>query len=202
VSKSTGLIFIVVVALFGAAVVVLALLRNLHYDAWETNNAAAVLLFIAGLSGGWGAGFSMLSSLKRRLDAAELNDLKLIKSRWILWSRPLIGVGAASILYFFLVSGLLMGPAFPLLVPVPHDIADGQVATDPHPALLPPKDMALLIVWCFLAGFSERLVPSLLTKTEDRASGPTDSDRFKPDASGATSTSLTTNAPTARRTDS
>jgi hypothetical protein len=38
-----------------------------------------------------------------------------------------------------------------------------------------------LIVWCFLAGFSERLVPSLLAKTEDRAqAGAGAPDRFKP----------------------
>jgi hypothetical protein len=30
----------------------------------------------------------------------------------------------------------------------------------------PTKDFALLTVWCFLAGFSELLVPGLLAKTE------------------------------------
>jgi len=174
VSKSTGLIFILAVALFAATVVVLAIFNDRD---WRANNA--VLLLIAGLAGGWGAGFSMLASLKSRLDAAEFNDLKLMKSRWILWSRPLIGVGAASILYFFLVSGLLMGPAFPELVPDP---------SVPLPADVAPKDLALLIVWCFLAGFSERLVPALLAKTEDRASGPADPDRFKPDSADTTST--------------
>jgi hypothetical protein len=169
VSKRTGLIFILAVALFAAMVVVLAFFFN-NRD-WRANNA--VLLAIAGLAGGWGSGFSMLSSLKGRLDAAEFDDLKLMKSRWILWSRPLIGVGAASILYFFLVSGLLQGPAFPVLgVPAGTDI--------------PPKDLSLLIVWCFLAGFSERLVPALLARTENKASSPAESDRFKPDTAGTT----------------
>ena len=114
VSKSTGLIFILAVAMFAGAVIVLAIFNDRD---WRSNSA--VLLLIAGLAGGWGAGFSMLASLKSRLDAAEFNDLKLMKSGWILWSRPLIGVGAASILYFFLISGLLMGPVFPDLGVLP-----------------------------------------------------------------------------------
>ena len=33
----------------------------------------------------------------------------------------------------------------------------------------PDKERALLIIWCFLAGFSESLVPTLLKKTEEKA---------------------------------
>jgi hypothetical protein len=32
--------------------------------------------------------------------------------------------------------------------------------------VVPSKDLALLTVWCFLAGFSESLVPSILSSTE------------------------------------
>lgn len=45
-------------------------------------------------TGGWGADFSMFAGPKSRLAAAELYDLKLTKSAWILWSRTLIDVGA------------------------------------------------------------------------------------------------------------
>jgi hypothetical protein len=43
-------------------------------------------------------------------------------------------------------------------------------------------DLAMLIVWCFIAGFSEQLIPGLLATTEARAGSPAPSttDRFQP----------------------
>jgi len=44
--------------------------------------------------------------------------------------------------------------------------------------VVPSKDLALVTVWCFLAGFSESLVPSILTSTErqiSEGSGPSKS---------------------------
>ena len=43
-------------------------------------------------------------------------------------------------------------------------------------------EIALLIVWCFIAGFSEQLIPGLLATTEARAGTPPPSttDRFRP----------------------
>jgi hypothetical protein len=36
----------------------------------------------------------------------------------------------------------------------------------PWQIILPSQHLSLLIVWCFLAGFSERLVPNILASTE------------------------------------
>ena len=69
-----------------------------------------------------------------------------------------------------MAAGLLEGPLFPKLSSVDL-VAPATSAV-----------RALMIVWCFLAGFSERLVLALLAKTEDRASGQPSagSDHFKP----------------------
>ncbi|MGH8591556.1 MAG: hypothetical protein ACREXX_20250 [Gammaproteobacteria bacterium] len=185
ITKSTGVIFITAIALFTAVVVGMAFIPPLQKLLIERDTSA--LLLLAGLAGGWGAGFSMLASLKERLDSAGLNDLKLMRSGWILWSRPLIGVGAACILLFFMTSGLLGGTAFPNFAAKQGSSASAQVAAgQPAPAATtdgstqsPQMQISLLIVWCFIAGFSERLVPALIAKTEDRAgSAP---DRYKPE---------------------
>src|SRR6185295_10604209 len=190
ITKTTGLIFMVAIALFATMVVTFAVLRSFMPNRFELTKDS-ILLLIAALAGGWGAAFSMLSSVKGRLEAADLNDLKLLKSGWILWSRPLIGVGAAAILYFFMASGLLGGTAFTVF-PQADSVQTASPGTGAAPNTQPTPgsgpmttaqrtQLSLLIVWCFLAGFSERLVPSLLAKTEDRASsGATSSDRLKP----------------------
>jgi hypothetical protein len=183
VTKTTGLIFMVAIALFAAMVVSFAIFGRV-----SDLTRDSILLLIAALAGGWGASFSMLSSVKGRLEAADLNDLKMMRSGWILWSRPLIGVGAAAILYFFMASGLLSGSAFPTFATrldsaAPQAATAGALAAPGTPTApeTPRAQLSLLIVWCFLAGFSERLVPALLAKTEDRAqSGSGASDRFKP----------------------
>ena len=73
------------------------------------------LLWVAGLAGTWGATFSMLATVKSRLGESQFDDLKLMKAGSVLLSRAAIGAGAACILFFFLLSGLLAGSAFPSL---------------------------------------------------------------------------------------
>jgi hypothetical protein len=184
ITGRTGVIFISAIAAFALTVITLTLSGTQLSQITDTR---PLLLLLAAVAGAWGAGFSMLSSLKSRLDEADLDDLKLMKARSTLWSRPLIGVGAACILYFFLSSGLLSGSAFPVLEPTgassttttpsgtPTAPQTQSTVLSPH---LERKQLALLIVWCFLAGFSERLVPALLAKTED--------DRIKPSQQGTT----------------
>ncbi len=126
------------------------------------------LLILAGLAGTWGAAFSMLGSLQSRLTVAEPDALNLMRPGAIFLSRALIGAGAGCVLLFFIRSGLLGGGAFSKL-----ETLDATHA---------PKALALLIIWCFIAGFSERLVPGILEKTEGRveSAAPVEPHRFRP----------------------
>jgi hypothetical protein len=145
------------------------------------------LFGFAALAGTWGATFSILTSLKKRIAENSLDDLKLVVP-WV-----------TSILYFFVRSGLLGGTAFPdLLVSQGREApAAGQTnATSaekgsavPPGTPLPNKLFAFLVVWCFIAGFSEKFVPGLLQKTESRTDEAerSEGDRFRLSGDGAKS---------------
>lgn len=205
ITLQTGQMFVVSMLVFAASVLVtLAYPGLLQFD--------VRLLVPAVLAGCWGASFSLLSSLKDRLDASDLDALKVMRARWVLASRVLIGAGGASILYFFFVSGMVTGSAFPDLKSAAQQLAASQqrdeaaqpsgpqavsapqagdspsLGAPPAPALptrQPPLEVfALLVVWCFIAGFSERLIPGLLAKTESKIDTPATSDRYRPGVSG------------------
>ena len=204
ITLKTGQMFVMSLVVFaGAVLLTLAWPGLLQFD--------LRLLVPAVLAGCWGASFSMLSSLRDRLDASDLDALKVLRARWVLVSRVLIGAGGACILYFFFVSGLVSGAAFPdlkgahavqiasaqqavsspQLAPSAQLAPGAQVAASPpaaaEPQTPPPTNnqpleaFALLVVWCFLAGFSERLIPGLLAKTEGKLDPPPASpDRYRP----------------------
>lgn len=146
------------------------------------------LALVAGATGAWGATFSMLTSLQTRIEASEIYDLRRMRTFLMLISRALIGGGAAAIFYFFFLSGLVSGPIFPTLTAAEGGDGGSLAAvTAACPGdmagCLPMRQFALLVVWCFLAGFSEKLVPSLLARTEQRADSEPP-ERFRPTSSG------------------
>ena len=206
ITLQTGQMFVVSMLVFAFSVLVTLVIPTLlQFD--------VRLLVPAVLAGCWGASFSLLGSLKDRLDASDLDALKVMRARWVLFSRVLIGAGGASVLYFFFVSGMITGPAFPDLksdaqqqavsqqrdagaaqpsdsraVAAPQAGASQSPGSQPAPALpagKPPLErFALLVVWCFIAGFSERLIPGLLAKAESKIDIAATPDRYRPSVSG------------------
>ncbi len=105
------------------------------------------------MAGYMGACFSMLISLKGRVETITLQELDNMHSLHFILTRIITGIGAALICYYFFRAELLSGSLFP-------DFRDESEIR------LNSKTFFTLIIWCFMAGFSEKLVPSILSKTE------------------------------------
>jgi len=176
VTSRAGTLFVAAIGVF-AALVAYTVLRSILFSHMDLR-----LFGFAASAGAWGATFSVLSSLKNRLMGTSLDDLKLMRPWVMLVSRALIGAGAASILYFFILSGLLGNSAISNIFP----------NFTPDSPTLPLNQLALLVVWSFIAGFSERLVPGLLERTESRveSGAAKTSDRFRPTPDGGGETAI------------
>jgi len=117
-------------------------------------------IWVSLVTGIWGASFSMIVSLNTRLKQGSLEDLRLLRSVSYVFSRVAIGIGASLILNFFMCSSLLEGTMFPDL----QSLRTIQTGQGPD-----YKNLSLLTIWSFIAGFSEKFVPNLLSKTESQA---------------------------------
>jgi hypothetical protein len=111
---------------------------------------------ITSMAAGWmGTSFSILIGLGNRIHQSSTFDLKIIHRVDYILSRALIGMISGLIIFYSFQSGILTGTFFPKFkesVPLLND-----------------ANKALLIVWCFVSGFSEKLVPDLLSKVEKNA---------------------------------
>ncbi|ETX05026.1 MAG: hypothetical protein ETSY2_25375 [Candidatus Entotheonella gemina] len=159
------------------------------------NPSRIYFVFTAITAGSLGAAFSLLISIRKRLEESNLDGVKVLKRVSYIGSRVVIGMGAGLILYYFLQSGLIAGALLPKpfsgsvlsasnvtteSTEATKNLTDSDVessesvkesdgitqalsdsGTEPQ-----YKDLALVIVFCFLSGFSETLIPNLLSETE------------------------------------
>lgn len=132
-----------------------------YVNDWHFKAGDLRLLVAAAVAGTWGATFSMLTGLSDRIKDSRIYDLNVSRAITMIVARALVGAGAASVLFMFFCSGILTGKAFPELA----NLAEADVIAKPT--------VALLVIWCFIAGFSEKLVPNLLAKTEASAKAQT-----------------------------
>ncbi|MFO0993427.1 MAG: hypothetical protein U1E67_16025 [Hyphomicrobiales bacterium] len=131
---------------------------------------AGLPLYTALTAGLFGAFFSRLLYLQSDGAKLSMDELRSAREFSSIALRGCVGMCGALVVFFFLQSGIVKGSLFPDFGKI--GLAQGTVlltdgdTTNVLRSLLPKQDLALLVVWCFLAGFSERLVPSILTSTE------------------------------------
>lgn len=152
---------------FCLSIMMFFMLDNLRFiKAFTTFDISHKLEFIiSAIAAGWmGACFSMLMRLKGDIANQSISELAATNRIDNLISRSLIGMVSGLIIFFAFEATILQGALFPMLNFTDEGeymmIKDGWTIGKGH---------ALLVFWCFLAGFSEKLVPDLLSKAEDHA---------------------------------
>ncbi len=126
----------------------------------------ATYVFMAGLIGGF-------LSLQQRLPAIHLDELRELSKSWLsILLVPINGGVFAIVLMLMFLSGILEGSMFPRYH---HPDIDHQDLVNSFAGWLintfPEKgtDVAKLLFWSFVAGFSERFVPQIIQRTAEHA---------------------------------
>lgn len=132
---------------------------------WDQNGAKPSLVFktvevltmlsIAGISGAAGAYVSVLNRIQSLGGNSHVarNVVALRNADMAVRLAPLAGLIFALVLTFILAAGLVSGSLFPRIS------GFGWYCT-----MYSPGDLAKWVVWSFIAGFSERLVPDMLDR--------------------------------------
>ena len=131
-------------------------------------------LYTAVTFGFLGALFSRLITLQKEWNATALDELFNARTYHYIVLRASIGVVGALVVYFFLQSGLVKGSVFPIFEELTMNtvsFSDPTAVKWPTKLLLPSPALALLIMWSFIAGFSESLVPTVLANAERQFGG-------------------------------
>jgi hypothetical protein len=187
-----GAIRLTTIFVFGAALLFVApyLALYLLFLFGKTFDARAwewLPLFTALSAGLFGAFFSRLSALQSNANTLSLDALAEAQRPLYLLFRGIVGMSGALFVFFFLQSGLIEGNLFPKFKELGFSVVNWPQSVQPNPEnkggaqpqpttptvvglpwriVLPSESLALLIVWSFLAGFSERLVPNILSSTD------------------------------------
>jgi hypothetical protein len=120
-----------------------------------------------------GAYFSRMMAFQSNLATIKFDEVVSTYVGRMLRLRMLYGLIGALIFYLLVRSRAVQGPLFPTVETT--TIADhvvgwvggkAKVATT-LTILLPSAELAKLLVWSFIAGFSERLVPETLARVEN-----------------------------------
>lgn len=144
-------------ALLLVAAIVLLATRTTEVLAAVGQFHLALVVFI----GCFGAYVSQLIGFYQAIPTVDYRMIQNRYSRWSLMLRYMLGGFAAFVLYLLVTGQLLAGDMFPDRA----KISDGIWGSATGPAV-PSVDFAKLLVWSFIAGFSERLLTEQLTRIE------------------------------------
>ena len=128
----------------------------------EKQSFLVILVFVAGLLGGF-------VSIQQRLPAISFEEMKVISESWVsITLIPLNGGIFAVVLMLMFAGRIIQGQLFPTY-PDTFSIQDADSfflwLKNGYP--LNGVDVAKLLFWSFVAGFSERFVPQVIRRTTE-----------------------------------
>ncbi len=158
---------------------------------YEFDNLRLYYIFTASISGLLGAAFSQLISIQSRVEAATLDQVRAMGQIGYIIARAMVGAGAGLIMFYLMQSGLLSGAFFPEFIHSVDEVAGfmndlgrsaEQIAANTQGTsqsiesslavgtlARPAQGLSLFIVWCLIAGFSEKLIPGILASKANDA---------------------------------
>jgi hypothetical protein len=153
------------------SIVLIALATGLYWfvDYGESGNERSylvLLVFVSGLLGGF-------VSIQQRLPYIALSELKVLSSSWVSIALIPINGGIFAIVLMLMFAGnIIQGQLFPVYPdPDGFPISDAQSFLNWLKLFYPVTgvDLAKLLFWSFVAGFSERFVPQIIQRTVDES---------------------------------
>lgn len=124
--------------------------------------------FLCGIVGGF-------VSIQQRIKTVSDDELTLLTRSWFpILLVPVFGGVFSLVLYCLFLSGIVSGSLFPVFyIPVPsNSIPDTDfminLFTKTYPLTGP--DFAKFLFWSFVAGFSERFVPQIISNVVQKSS--------------------------------
>lgn len=153
----------------------------------EFENLRFYYIFTAATSGILGATFSQLTSIQSRVQAATIDQVRAMSQLGYILARSVVGAGAGLIMFYLMQSGLLSGAFFPAFIHTAEVLLQHQQDFEAlsknaygisqavessygiGTLVQPAQGLSLLIVWCLLAGFSEKMIPGILTRKAKKA---------------------------------
>lgn len=138
-----------------------------------------LIIFLAGTVGGVANNYRRLLNVPLRVLKDEDSATKQLITFQI-YVSPVVGGVFAIVLYLLFMSNVLQGNLFPAFnnMQDPYETFK-QFAHLANPAT--NRDVAKAIVWAFIAGFSEGLVPNFIDKIVKETAGKDEAKAVKPD---------------------
>lgn len=154
-------LFCATIILVGAASVMILFVQNIVIEHPE------ILVVMAGILGSFVSALNRIYATKDVFPSGKYTQLlKKANIYLVAYSLipPLVGAIGAAILFTMFAGGIISGGLFPEFACTELDGCQSYVDyLDKWKPKL-PADLAKLIVWGFVAGFSERFVPNILNK--------------------------------------